>query len=40
MKLVVGTVDYDFTLTNNSLVGLRDKISSLAGSASMITPSR
>ena len=41
MKLVVGAVDYDFTLTNNSLVGLRDKINSLAAgvSASIITTS-
>jgi flagellar hook-associated protein 2 len=41
MRLVVGAVDYDLTLTNNSLVGLRDKINSLAAgvSASIITTS-
>jgi flagellar hook-associated protein 2 len=41
MELVVGSNDYNFTLTNNSLVGLRDQINSLnAGvSASILTTS-
>jgi flagellar hook-associated protein 2 len=38
-KLVVGSNTYDFTLSNNSLVGLRDKINSLGAgvTASILT---
>jgi flagellar hook-associated protein 2 len=39
LELVVGSHNYDFTLTNNSLVGLRDQINSLAAgvTASILT---
>ena len=39
VKLAVGAQNYQFTLTNNSLVGLRDKINSLAAgvTASILT---
>ncbi|MGH9558333.1 MAG: flagellar filament capping protein FliD, partial [Bryobacteraceae bacterium] len=39
MKLVVGSNSYDFTLTNNNLVGLRDQINSLGAgvTASILT---
>ena len=39
VKLVVGNQNYNFTLTNNTLVGLRDKINSLGTgvSASILT---
>jgi flagellar hook-associated protein 2 len=40
-RLVVGGSNYDFTLTNNTLVGLRDKINSLGAgvTASILTTS-
>jgi flagellar hook-associated protein 2 len=41
LNLVVGSKNYDFTLTNNSLVGLRDQINSLGAgvNASILTTS-
>lgn len=41
LKLAVGSQNYPFTLTNNSLVGLRDKINSLGAgvTASILTTS-